>query len=101
MSTSTSPVHVVATLQSRPEHIDALAHVLRELAGASRGRSGNLRFEVHQQGADPAQFITIEQWDSVAAADAHMTSPHVGAALGKLGPLLTAPPQLVRYTQVV
>ncbi len=101
MSNSTSPVNVVATLQSRPESVEALAQVLRELASASREQSGNRRFEVHQQGADPAQFITIEQWDSAAAADAHMTGPHVGAALGKLGELLTAPPQIVRYSQVV
>jgi quinol monooxygenase YgiN len=101
MTSSTSPVNVVVTLQSRPERVEALAEVLRELAGASRGQPGNRRFEVHQQGADPAQFITIEQWDSVAAADAHMTGAHVGAALGKLGDLLTAPPQIVRYSQVV
>lgn len=100
MTIATNPVHVVATLQARPEHVAALRSLLTELARASREQAGNTRFEVHQQSADPAQFITVERWDGAASADAHMTSPHVGAALGQLGALLAAPPQIVRYGQV-
>jgi quinol monooxygenase YgiN len=100
MTTATSPVHVVATLLAQPGKVDALAAVLGELARTGRDQPGNRRFEVHQQASDALQLITIEQWDGVAAADAHMTSEYVAAALGKLGPLLAAPPQIVRYTQV-
>lgn len=100
MSTATSPVHVVAALQTRPEQVDELVAVLTDLAHESRRQPGNLRFDVHQQSTDPTRLITVEHWDGAAAADAHMASPHVGAALGKLGPLLAGPPQIVRYTQI-
>lgn len=99
MST-TSHVHVVATLAARPEQIAELAAVLAELARTSRQEPGNLRFEVHQQAGAPEHFITVEHWDGVSSVDAHMASPAVGVTLGKLGPLLAAPPQILRYAQV-
>lgn len=100
MTTANTQVHVVASLQSKPEHVAELTSVLDELARTSRQQPGNRRFEVHRHAADATQVITIEHWDDVSAVDAHMTSPYVGTALGKLGPLLAAPPQIVRYTQV-
>jgi quinol monooxygenase YgiN len=100
MSTATEHVHVVVSLQAGPEHVAALVAVLGELARTCREQPGNQRFEVHQQVDDPGRVITLERWDSVAAADAHMASAHVGVALGKLGPLLAAPPAIVRYTRV-
>ena len=100
MTNAQDHVHVVATLQARPEHAAELAALLAELARTSRSEPGNLRFDVHRQSSDPNQLITVEQWDGVPAVDAHMTSPHVGVVLGKLGPLLAAPPQIVRYTQI-
>ncbi|WAS99337.1 putative quinol monooxygenase [Nannocystis punicea] len=100
MTTATEHVHVVATLQARPEHSAELAALLGELARTSRAQPGNLRFAVHQQSSNPNQLITIEHWDGLESVDAHMTSPHVGVVLEKLGPLLAAPPQIVRYSQI-
>ncbi len=101
MTTSNTAVNVVASLQTTPEQAAALGDVLAGLARTSRAQAGNRRFEVHQQADDAGRWITIEQWDSAAAADAHMTSAYVGEALGKLGPLLAGPPAIVRYTQTL
>jgi len=98
--TAHAHVHVVATLQALPEHVQELAALLGELARASRQEPGNLRFDVHQQTSNPHQLITLEQWDGAPSVDAHMTSPHVGVVLAKLAPLLAAPPQIVRYSQI-
>lgn len=100
MTTASNPVHVIASLQAKPEHVAELTAVLGELARNSREQPGNRRFEVHAHAADATQVITIEQWADAAAADAHMASPYVGSALGKLGALLAAPPQIVRYSQL-
>lgn len=100
MNSSNLPVNVVATLQARPEQAAALAAVLAELARTSQEEPGNRRFEVHVQADDASRLVCIEQWDSAAAADAHMAGPHVAAALGKLGEILAGPPQIVRYAQV-
>lgn len=100
MTSSNSPVNVVASLQARPEQAAALAAVLAELARASRETPGNRRFEVHREADDASRLVCIEQWDSAAAADAHMAGPHVAAALGKLADILAGPPAIVRYAQV-
>lgn len=99
MST-TQHVHVVATLAAKPEQIAELSALLTDLARTSRQEAGNLRFDVHQQADAPTQFIAVEHWDGVSSVDAHMTSPAVGVTLAKLGPLLAAPPQILRYTQI-
>ncbi|MDC0723124.1 putative quinol monooxygenase [Nannocystis bainbridge] len=100
MSTANDHVHVVATLQALPDQIASLAALLGELARTSRQEAGNLRFDVHQQASNPSQLITIEHWDGSASVDAHMTSAHVGTVLARLAPLLAAPPQIVRYSQI-
>lgn len=100
MTNTHEHIHVIATLQAQPERAAELAAVLTELARASRSEPGNLLFDVHRQLSDRNQMIVIERWDGVTSVDAHMTSAHVGEALAKLGPLLAAPPQIVRYTQI-
>ncbi|HEY8378765.1 MAG TPA: putative quinol monooxygenase [Nannocystis sp.] len=100
MTIAKDHVHVVATLQAHPERAGELAALLGELARTSRAQPGNLRFDVHQQLSDPTRLITIEHWDGVASVDAHMASSYVADVLAKLGSLLAAPPQIVRYTQI-
>jgi quinol monooxygenase YgiN len=100
MTHAKHPVHVVAHLQAQPAQIEALVAVLKELAHGSRGEAGNHGFQVHQNATDPARFVTVEHWADTAAVDAHMQSAQVGAVLAKLGPLLAAPPEIVRYVNV-
>jgi quinol monooxygenase YgiN len=100
MTINNEHVHVVATLKAQPGRAGELAEVLTELARASRNEPGNLVFNVLRQLSDREQMVVIEHWDGVASVDAHMASEHVGEALAKLGPLLAAPPQIVRYTRV-
>lgn len=97
--TSSSNVHVVATLQSQNGQAEALAAALRHLAEAARSAPGNLRFEVHQ-GTDRNHFVTLETWQDTAAADGHMGSPYVARTLEIIGPLLAGPPAIVRYSRL-
>lgn len=46
-------------------------------------------------------FVTVEQWEGQDAADVHMTTPHVQAALAAAGSLLGAAPSIQSYTPVV
>lgn len=91
-------VRVVARLVAKPDKVEALKTVLLSIIEPTRKEAGCLSYELLQNGADAADFTFVEAWDSAASLEAHMKAPHLTAALGKLGDLLGAPPDIRRYT---
>jgi quinol monooxygenase YgiN len=53
-----------------------------------------------QNNEDPAQFTFVEEWESDAALEAHLKTPHLAAAFLKMPALLAAPPDIRRYSLV-
>lgn len=94
---NSEPIHVIAHLHVQAAHADRAAAILRTLAEQSRKADGNVRFETFVHAGDPSHVATVETWRDAAAADAHMTSSYVAAALGELGPMLSAPPAIERF----
>lgn len=90
-------VRIMARITARPESVAALRDVLRELVGPSRDEPGCLGYELLHNQDDPVEFVTIELWADQAAADAHMATPHVAAAIARAGALLAAPPLIHRF----
>lgn len=78
-------LHVVATLPFDPAKAAEVAPVLAELAAASRGDAGCLVYEVYESASTPGVFVTIEEWESQADLDAHMTQPHIPNAFKVIG----------------
>lgn len=93
-------IYVIATLTARPDTVDATREALASLVGPTRAEDGCLAYTLTQSTDDPAVFRTVEQWDSQDAADAHMTTPHVQAALAAAGDLLGAAPDIRSFTEV-
>lgn len=93
-------VKVIATITSRPDSADAVKRALTTLAAATRKESGCVTYELFQGEDAPHEFVTVEEWHTGAAVDAHMGTPHVAAAIGVAGPLLGAPLQVKRYVTV-
>lgn len=91
-------VRVVARLVAKSDKVEALKSVLLSIIEPTRSEAGCKSYELLQNSADPADFTFVEAWESAAALDAHMKSPHLTAALGKLGDLLGAAPDIRRYT---
>ncbi|MCW2758988.1 MAG: antibiotic biosynthesis monooxygenase [Nocardioidaceae bacterium] len=77
-----SELHVVATIPAKPEAADAIREALQTLATASRGEEGCLSYDLYESAAAPGTFVTVERWTGQDALDAHMQTPHIGAALG-------------------
>lgn len=92
-------IHILAKITAQPHA--AVRDALMELVGHSRKEAGCVSYALYQRGDDPAQFQTVEEWRDAAAADAHMTTPHIGAALAKVGSLLAAPPEIVRFDKLL
>ena len=59
-----------------------------------------MSYEVYQQVDAPHVFQTVEAWASAADSDAHMATPHVGAAIAAAGPLLAARPEIVAWNKL-
>ena len=93
-------IHILATITAQPHAAAAVREALVELVGHSRQEAGCASYELYQRGDDPARFQTVEVWRDAGAAEAHMGTPHVGAALAKVGSLLAAAPEIVRFDKL-
>lgn len=93
-------VRVVALFKSKPGRSEDLKNFLSALIPPTRRETGCLRYELHQNAADPSDFVFLEEWESHAAIDAHMQSSHVQAALPRVGEFLEADPDIRRYSLV-
>ncbi len=69
---------------------DAAVPLLRELSEASRRESGNLRFEVQQQGNRPNHFTVVELWADPKVHEGHVMAGHTRQFREKLGPMVGA-----------
>ena len=99
-SMKSSAIRVVARFKSKPGRSEELKNFLLALIPPTRREAGCLRYELHQNGGDPSDFVFLEEWESDAAIDAHMRSPHVQIALPRVGDFLSDPPDIRRYSLV-
>jgi len=100
-STEASMHHVLARITVQPEAADAARAILIELVRHTRSEAGCLRYELYQQAEHPQVFQTVELWQDRAAAEAHMRTPHVGAAIAAVGPLLAGPPEILACAKLM
>ncbi|MCE9625843.1 MAG: antibiotic biosynthesis monooxygenase [Deltaproteobacteria bacterium] len=94
---SSKTLRVVALFKAKPEQVEALKNFLAKLMPPTRQERGCLRYELHQNNADPTDFAFIEEWENDTSLDAHLKSPHVEAALPLVGEYLAAPVDIRRY----
>jgi quinol monooxygenase YgiN len=93
-------LRVVAHITALPDKIEEAKAVLIGLIAPTRQESACITYELLQNNADPAQFTLVEEWESDAALDAHLKTPHLEAALVKMPALVAAPPDIRRYSLV-
>ena len=82
-----SAVYVVTHVDIIPTEKDKGIGFVKDLAQASRGESGNLRFHVLQQSSRPNHLTVVEVWSSQDAIDAHGGVDHTKQFREKLTPL--------------
>ena len=97
MTVATS-LRVIARAKAKPSHIAQVREILFALVEPTRREPGCLSYELAQNSSDPTDFVFIEQWASVAADQAHFATPHLLSTLQRLVGLLTAEPEICRYT---
>ena len=93
-------IRIMARITAKSEAAGEVRAALHELVAPTRKEKGCLSYELFQGEDNPAEFITTEQWADQAAADAHMGTPHVAAAIARVGALLAQPPLIHRFKKL-
>ena len=93
MTMANANLKVVLKINARPDKLAEVRALLIDLAAASRKEVGCTDYQVLQNGADPCEFVAIEEWTGSASLDAHMTTPHVQAAFAKAPSVLAKNPE--------
>ncbi|MBL8416490.1 MAG: antibiotic biosynthesis monooxygenase [Propionivibrio sp.] len=93
-------VRIMARISAREACEAKLREVLQALIAPSRGESGCVSYELFENEDRPLEFVTVEQWADQAAADAHLATPHVAAAMARAGDFLAQAPLIHRFRQV-
>ncbi len=87
-------VKLIARLRAQPGQDRLLTDALRQLSVPSREEAGCLEYVACRAKDDPATLLVLEEWESQAALDAHMETPHFRAFLGQVGDALVGEPEL-------
>lgn len=91
---------VVATVRAK-EGLEAdLRTLLVGLVPVTREEHGCIQYDLHVAEDDPASFLFYERWTDVDALQAHLSSPHIGAAFAAAAELCDGVPTIVRYQHI-
>ena len=95
-------MHVVCvTIQVTPEHIQSFIQATLENARQSRlTEPGNVRFDVLQAVADPAQFFLYEVYREKEDFARHQQTPHYLRWKEAVAPWMAVPRQGVRHVSL-
>ncbi|MFO1519012.1 MAG: putative quinol monooxygenase [bacterium] len=96
---STKTVRVIALFKAKPGKEESLKAFLTRFIEPTRRERGCLRYELHQNTADPADFAFIEEWEDHGTLDDHLKSPHIQAALPVIGDYVAISPDIRRYSK--
>jgi autoinducer 2-degrading protein len=81
----------------RPESVEAFIEACRENHLASVQESGNRRFDVLRDGADPNRFVLYEAYANVEDAAAHKRTAHYLAWRDTVADMMAEPRRGVSY----
>jgi quinol monooxygenase YgiN len=96
----TAEVVVVATVDVKPESADAAQAAMTTAIAATHTEPGSIAYALHRDLKDPNRFVIVEKWTTLAALEEHAQTPHLKQLFADLGPLLAAPPTIVRTAPI-
>jgi quinol monooxygenase YgiN len=100
MTTGEGAFVIVAEFEVRPEAIDAFLEAAIADASASIAKEAGCRqFDVTRSNEHPNQVLLYEVYDSQAAFDAHLETPHLKAFRDQIDPWVVTR-QVRRLTRV-
>jgi gluconolactonase len=77
------PTTAVTLIHGIPGHDEELKEHLLSLAGPTRAEPGCRRYDLYQSTAARHEFMRFEEWESIAALEAHKRTPHLRSSFEK------------------
>lgn len=93
-------VRVVVKVVARADTLADIRAIVLTLAEKSRAETGCVVYDVIQNLAEPEVFLLVEEWESIAALEAHNKTAHFHEAVAKSVPLLGKPLEVGRYRAI-
>ena len=93
-------MHVVVKVVARVDVVSDVRSIVLTLAEKSRRETGCTSYEVIQNLVEPETFLLVEEWESIAALEAHNKTPHFHEAVAKSVPFLAKPLDVGRYARI-
>jgi len=94
------PVTSLLDMHIAPESLADAPTIIAEVLVATRAFDGNLGVEVLVDTDDPAHFMAVETWESVAHDDAYRAWRATPEGASALGSVLAGAPTLTRFEPV-
>ena len=69
-------ITLVATIKAKTEHAEQVKSELLKLAKASQAEQGAIQYNIHQDNANPDNFIAYEVWENNELMQQHGQSKH-------------------------
>lgn len=76
-----APHILVAQLTAKPDQIEEVKARLLGMLEPTHAEAGCVQYDMHQDTANPAQFLVYEIWSTTEHWQAHMKTPHLLALL--------------------
>lgn len=87
----TDTYHVIAILESKPEHQESMLQALQTVATESRKEPTNISYEVYQSKQNPAQFSLVETWTSAMDHEKQFTKSYIEEFITQATPWFAKP----------
>ena len=85
-------VKVVANDYVKAECVDEFLKLAKEIVEKTNANDpGCIKYELYRDNSDPTHFAMIEEWETQAALDAHMKTPHFHRLGEETGALVAGP----------
>ena len=94
-------IGVIAKLSVKPDMIETFEAAASALVKSVNANEPDcVLYELYKSPKDPACYVFMEKYKNKAALEAHGKTDYFIAAQGRLGPCLSAPPNIQSYIPV-
>ena len=91
------PFTLVVVLTAKDGQGKQLEELFKPAIAATRKEKGCIAYDLNRDLAEAAKYYVYERWQSVAALEAHLQTPHIKTLLSKIGDVLAGEPEVKFY----
>ena len=91
----------IGICRAKPGQEEELGRRMQKLVAPTSVEPGCIRYDLYRSDTDSAIWVFCEQWESVAALDAHVDSPHFQTFLANKDEVLDGAPANYRLSLVM